>query len=118
MRFGGIDRGNAEGVDLARTRLEQLVASGLPPDVATQVAVCELSLTGAAAADAVDHLMSAQVAAALTDTAIYDAVRRHCVAPEWASVWDRFARWSVDPVRARCLEMAQLCRRRRLRVVS
>lgn len=100
------------------SRVDQLMGAGLSLPVAVNVAICELSLVSAQRSEGSARWMARHVAEVLTDGGTFDAVRRHCVAPEWEAPWRDLARWTSEPVRGRCLTLARLCRRNGLRVVS
>jgi len=100
------------------SRVDQLIGAGLSQPVAVNVAICELSLVSTQRSEGSARWMARHVGEVLIDGGTFDAVRRHCVAPEWETPWRELARWTSEPVRSRCLTLARLCRRNGLRVVS
>ncbi len=99
-------------------RLKELVDAGIRPRVANHLLLCELALAAVAASPAAADDVAPHVAVVLLDTGTFEAAKALCVAPEHARAWQALAASTDQPVRARCLHLAQLCRRSGLRVVA
>lgn len=105
-------------VEGALHRLRELSRAGLRPRVANQVLVCDLVLTTVRLSPGSAPEVSGHIAAALSDPDVFEAAKRLCTPAFQAPAWEALAHATEQPIRARCLHLAQLSRRRRLRVVS
>jgi hypothetical protein len=99
-------------------RLKELVDAGVRPRVANHLLLCELALAAVAASPAAAEDLAPHIAVVLLDTGTFEAAKATCIAPEHARSWQLLAAGTDQPVRARCLHLAQLCRRSGLRVVA
>lgn len=99
-------------------RLKELVDAGVRPRVANHLLLCELALAAVTATPSAADDVAPHVAVVLLDTGTFEAAKAACVAPELARAWQLLAACTDQPIRARCLHLAQLCRRRGLRVVA
>lgn len=92
-------------------RLRELMDDGLDEYVANGVMVAEVALIAATVADAAPATLTAHLGSVLIDSRIFAAALRHCSSPEWEEAWRRLAAAATSPVRERCLEIADRCRR-------
>jgi hypothetical protein len=93
--------------------MQRLVDSGLSPNAANGVGVCEVGLIAARVSGAGPATTTAaqHVAAVLADPEVYAAARVHCTDPANEPHWRALAAGVPEPARSRCLELAILCRR-------
>jgi hypothetical protein len=84
----------------------------VPPGQLAEAAyhVCEASVQAARAGEAAAALAAPYVAAVLFDSAVYGAARARLTLPDHAAGWEALARMTHEPVRSRCLELAQASR--------
>jgi len=90
-------------------RVVELFEAGLSIPVAEAICTCEIALI---AADVVPEGLAAaapHASTALVHDDVFEAALEHCVSPERERAWRALARWTTEPVRSRCLRLADAC---------
>lgn len=93
-------------------RVLELLDAGLDEFTASGVMVAEVALVGVGLSEEAAGVLGPHVSAVLVEPRLLDAVTEHCTAPEHEAAWRTLAEHTTSPVRERCLELADACRRK------
>lgn len=84
----------------------ELEEAGLDPLRANNIGVCDVALMVATMAPEALSAVGSSLQAVLTDRRTFEAARVHRTAPQYAAAWRALAGVVPEPVRSRCLDLA------------